>query len=331
MSDKPNLGQLISGYWISQAVYAAAKLGLSDLLHEGPRTAEELAAKTGTLPDPLFRLLRALASVGVYQQQADGRFALTPLAEDLRDVPGSARAMAIMSGEEHYHAWGELMYSLKTGQPAFDKVYGKPVFDWLSQHPEQAAIFDQAMVSIHGRETNAMLDAYDFSGYGTVADIGGGNGSVLRGILQRHPTVRGMLCDLPGVLERAEPSIVADGLAGRVHLVPTDFFVAVPPGADAYLMRHIIHDWTDEQSRTILNNIRQVIAPSGRVLIVESVIPPGNEPFFGKLLDLNMLVMPGGKERSEAEYRELLASAGFRLDRVVPTATEISVLEASPV
>jgi hypothetical protein len=326
------LNQMLTGFWLSQAIYVAAKLGLSDLLHQGPQTAAELAAKTSVQPEALFRLLRALASVGVYAEQPDGRFTMTPLAAELRsDVPSSKRALAIMSGEEHYASWGDLLYTVRTGKPAFDKVYGEPIFDWLSKHAEQAAIFDAAMVSVHGRETSAMVEAYDFSEIGTLADVGGGNGSVLRGVLAKNLNVRGMLCDLPGVLERAQPLIAAEGLAGRLQTFPTNFFDAVPPGADVYMMRHIIHDWTDEQSLIILRNIRKVIRDDGRLLVIESIIPPGNEPSFGKLLDLNMMVIPGGKERTEVEYRDLFAKAGFKLERIVPTAAEVSIIEGLPI
>lgn len=332
MSTAPQLGQLIAGYWNTQAVYVAAKLGISDLLHQEPQTADQLAKAVGVQPEPLYRVLRALASVGVYQQQPDGRFAMTLLAEGLRsDVPHSQRALAILSGEEHFKAWGELLYSVQTGKTAFDHLYGEPIFEYMAKHPEQAAVFDAAMVSIRSRETPAMVDAYDFSPFGTVADIGGGNGSLLRCVLAKYPRVRGMLCDLPGVIERATPLIGAEDLAGRIQTVPTNFFEAVPPGADAYVMRHIIHNWNDPQCQTILQNVRRVISPEGRLLIIESVIPPGNDPCLSKLLDLTMLVMPGGKERTAEEFRELLASAGFELERIVPTDADVSVLEASPV
>ena len=331
MSTAPQLGQMITGYWMSQLIYVAAKLGIADLLQGEPLSPEELATKVKVQPEPLFRVLRALASVGVFEQYADGRFGMTPLADGLRsDVPHSQRALAIMSGEEHFKAWGELLFALQTGKNAFEHLYGAPVFDYLSKHPEQAANFDAAMVSIHGRETAAMVDAYDFSPFGTVADVGGGNGSLLRGVLHKYPKVRGMLCDLPGVVQRADPLIAAEGLAGRIQTVPTNFFEAIPPGADAYLMRHIIHDWSDEKSHQILSNVRKVIRENARLLLIESVIPPGNEPCFGKLLDITMLLLPGGKERTQEEYRELLAKAGFRLDRIVPTEADVSILESVP-
>ncbi len=326
------LGSMIWGYWVSQSIYAVAKLGIPDLLKSGPQTAEQLAAATGTLPECLFRLLRALASMGLFQQDDSNRFALTPVSEPLQnDVEGSQRDLAIMVGEEHYACWGELLYTLRTGRSAFDKIYGEPIFDWMSKHPEQAAVFDRAMVGVHGRETGAMLAAYDFSSIGTLADVGGGNGSLLRYVLARHPKMRGMLCDLPGVIERAKPLVAADGLADRMQTVVSDFFVSVPPGADAYLMRHIIHDWDDEKSLRILQNIRRAIGADGRLLVVESVIPPGSEPSFGKLLDLNMMVIPGGKERTEAEYRALYTAAGFRLSGITHTQADVAVIEGRPV
>jgi ubiquinone/menaquinone biosynthesis C-methylase UbiE len=328
---RQELNQLICGYWHSQCVYVAAKLGIADLLTDGPHSIEDLSGQTGTHPMSLYRLLRALASVGLFAEEADRRFALTPAAALLRsDVPGSQRAMAIMMGEEHFRAWGDLLYSVQTGKPAFEKLFGQPVFEYLSQKPEQAAIFDKAMVGVHGRETAAILDAYDFSPFKSVADIGGGNGSTLSGILQRHPALHGTLFDLPGVIERASQNVEKAGLSNRMHLVAGDFFQSAPNGADAYFLRHIIHDWDDDKAVRILQNVHRAIDKNGRLLVVESVIPPGNEPFFGKLLDLTMLVIPGGQERTEDEYRSLFGKAGFRLARIVPTEAEVSVIEGVP-
>lgn len=331
MTDVPaaaRLGQMLCGFWVSQGIYVSAKLGLADLLQDGPKTAEELAQATQTHPLSLYRLLRTLASVGVYVEDADRRFTLTDVGHCLRsDAPDSQRAMAIMSGEEHFRAWCELLYSVQTGLPAFDKVFGMPVFDWLSQHPEQATIFDAAMVSVHGRETAQILEAYDFSGVKMLADVGGGNGSVLIATLQGNPHLRGLLFDLPGVVARATPNFVKAGLTDRCELVSGSFFESIPAGPDAYLMRHIIHDWNDEQCLTILKNIHRVMPDHGRLLVAESVIPPGNDPYFGKLLDLNMLVVPGGQERTADEYAALFSKAGFRLTRIVPTKSELSIVE----
>jgi hypothetical protein len=327
-SPPEQLSRMLSGYWISQALYVAAKLGLADLLIHGPRTVDDLAQAARTNAPSLYRLLRALASVGVFTEDAQHQFSLTPLAECLRtDRPDSQRSLAIMMGEEHYRAWGELLFSVQTGQIAFDKIYGMPVFEFLSKQPEQARVFDEAMVGVHGRETAAMLDAYDFSGIGVLADIGGGNGSVLIGVLKQYPQMRGILYDLPGVVQRAKAHIEAAGLADRCQVIGGNFFETVPGGADAYLLRHIIHDWDDAKAMRILQNIQQVMGPAGKLLLVEGVIPAGNEPSFTKLLDLTMLVIPGGKERTEDEYRRLFASAGFALTRIVPTTAEVSVIE----
>lgn len=327
-SPQQQIAQMLTGYWISQAVYVAAKLGLADLLKDGPRTVDDLASATQTRPRPLYRLLRALASVGIFAEDGQGRFSLTPLGECLRsDVPVSQRAMAITAGELFYPAWGELLYSVQTGGTAFEKVYGQPVFDYLSQNPAQARLFDETMGGVHGPETAAMLDAYDFSGVRVLADIGGGNGSVLTAVLKQHPALRGILFDLPGVVERAKVNLQAAGLASRCQVVGGSFFESVPEGADAYLLRHIIHDWDDERATAILRNVHRAMDASGKLLVVENVIPPGNEPSFGKLLDLTMLVIPGGEERTEEEYRRLYGAAGFHLTRIVPTKAEVRVIE----
>ena len=210
------MARMITGYWVSQMVHVAAKLALADHLADGPRTVEELAESTGTHARSLYRLLRALASVGVFSEGDDGRFRPTPLGDCLRsDMPGSQWAMAVMMGEEHYRCWGDLLASVRTGETAFDRIYGKPIFEFLGGHPEQAEVFDAAMTSIHGRETRAMLDSYDLSGIGVLADVGGGNGSNLIGILGRHPGMRGVLFDLPHVVERAGKDLEAAGLSGR--------------------------------------------------------------------------------------------------------------------
>jgi hypothetical protein len=331
-SPQEQIARMVTGYWASQAVYVAAKLGIADLLAGGPRSAEDLAREVGAHERSLDRLLRALASLGVFAEGEGRRFALTPLADCLRDgVPGSQRALVLMMGEWSYHAWGDLLGSVRTGRSAFEQLYGKPLFDHLAEHPEEARIFDAAMTSIHGRETGAMLDAYDFSGVGTLADIGGGNGSTLLGVLRRHPSLRGLLFDLPHVVERAGAEIEAAGMADRCQVVAGSFFESIPGGADAYLLRHIIHDWDDAESMAILRNVRRALGKArGRLLVVETVIPPGNEPSFGKLLDLNTLVNPGGLERTEEEYRRLYESAGFRLTRIVPTAADVSVIEGEP-
>ena len=322
------MNRMLTGYWTTQALYVAAKLGIADLMAKGPRSAEDLAQVTTTHGPSLYRLLRGLASMGVFAEDGTGRFSLTPLAECLRsDVPGSQRALAIMSGEEHYKAWGELLYSVQTGNIAFDKLYGMPVFDFLSRNPEQAKVFDAAMVGVHGRETAAMTDAYDLSGIEVLADIGGGNGSLLTMVLKKYPAMRGLLYDLPGVTERAKVNLQSAGLSDRCKVIGGSFFESIPVGADAYLLRNIIHDWNDEKAITILRNVQQAMSKDGRLLVVEGVIPPGNDPCFGKMLDLTMLTIPGGKERTEEEYRTLFKASGFTLTQIVPTKSEVSVIE----
>jgi hypothetical protein len=322
---------MLSGYWLSTSLYVAAKLGLADLVKDGPRTVQDLAESTGAHGRSLYRLLRALASVGVFAEDDQGRFGLTALAERLRsDVPGSQHALALMMGEEHYRAWGELEHSIRTGQNAFEKVYGKGIFDYLAHHPDLARIFDAAMVGVHGQETPAMCDAYDFSAFGTLVDVGGGNGSLISLVLQRTPRLRGVLYDLPHVVERAKENLRHGGVLDRCATVGGSFFESVPGEGDAYLLRHIIHDWDDGRCLQILGNIRKVIPPTGKLLVVEGVVPPGNGPSFTKLLDLTMLVVPGGMERTEQEYRDLYARAGFRLGRIVPTRSEVSVIEGVP-
>lgn len=328
MSPQAQLGQMITAYWTSQAIYAAANFGIADLLTDGPKSADELASATGTKPELLYRLLRALASVGIFAEEDGKRFTLTPLAEPLRsDFAGSQRSLALMMGDAQYWAWGNLSDTVKTGDNAYEKIFGKPIFEHLAERPEKARIFDDAMTGIHGRETGAIIDAYDFSRINVIADIGGGNGSKITAILQAHPKMRGILFDLPHVIERARPIIESAGLSDRCQLVDGDFFQSVPSGADAYVMRHIIHDWDDEKSLKILGNCQAVMSAGSKLLLVESVIPPGNDPFMGKFLDLTMMLIPGGKERTEDEYRELYDKAGFDLVRIVPTSTEVSVIE----
>jgi hypothetical protein len=330
-SPHDQLSRLLRGFWHTQALHVAAQLGLADLLRDGPRTPADLAGATGSNAGALYRLLRALASLGIFAEDEQHRFRLTPLAECLRsDVPGSMRALAIMRGQWQYEAWGQLLYSVQTGQSAFEKIHGVPLFDYLAHNPQAGQLFDDAMTGVHGRETAAMLQAYDFSGVTILADIGGGNGSLLCEVLKHYPTMRGILFDLPAVTGRARANLDAAGLAGRCRVEAGNFFETIPAGADAYLLRHIIHDWDDDRSVAILKSCRQALGGTGKLLVVEGVVPPGNEPSVSKFFDLSMMVVPGGMERTEQEYRRLFASAGFRLTRIVPTSTWISVIEGVP-
>ena len=326
----------ITGTWVSRAIYAAAKLRIADHLAAGPRSAGEIADTVGVAPRPMYRLLRALADAGVFAQQADGRIRLNPAAELLReDGADSMWAVAIMLGEEQDRCWGDLLETLRTGEPAFERLFGRPIFDYLAARPEQARIFDAAMTGFSGRETRAILDAYDLSGVGTLADIGGGAGSKLAGILRGHPTLRGLLFDLPHVVERARPMLEAAGLSERCDVQGGDFFERAPAGADIYMLGHIIHDWDDARAGRILDNFRRAMSSGARLLLVEYVLPDvdelvGRRGVEGNWLDLHMMVAAGGLERTEAEYRRLFAAHGFRLTRVVPTAGDVSVIEGVP-
>jgi hypothetical protein len=326
-SPQDQLARMITGHWVSQMVYVAARLGIADRLADGPKTADELAQATGTHPRSLYRLLRALASVGVFSEGDDHRFSLTSLAEPLRaDVPGSQRSAVLMMVGQFYDAWGGLLGSVGSGRPAFETLHGRRFFEFLAEDGDEAQIFDDAMTALNDRKTTAMLEAYDFSGVSVLADIGGGNGDTLARTLQRYPRMRGILFDLPGVVGRAR--IQAAGVADRCQIVGGSFLEEVPGGADAYLLRHIVHNWDDERATTILRNVCRAMVKGGRLLVVERVIAPGNEPMFGKLMDLTMLVIHGGQERTEGEFHRLFVAAGFRLTQIVPTATDVSVIEA---
>ena len=325
--------QLISGFWISRAVFVIGKLGIPDLLQSGPKTAAELAAATNTHAPSLFRILRALVSVGVLNSADGERFAQTPLSETLvTDAPGSLRWFAISElGQEHYPAWGNVMHSVKTGEIAFDNFFGVDIWKYFKQNPEDAAVFNNSMSNVTAAANEAITSVYDFSRFGTIVDVGGGHGGLITSILKQNPGVKGVLFDAAEVIEGARPKIEAAGLADRLEAVAGDFFKSVPAGGDAYLMKWIIHDWDDEKSNAILGNCRSRIQPKGRLILVDSVVPETNEPHFSKFIDLNMLVMTGGKERTEKEFAQLLANAGFKLLRVIPTDLPTSIIEAEPV
>jgi hypothetical protein len=324
--------QMGTASWVSGIVFGAAKLGLADHLADGPRSAAELAGPTGTHAPSLHRLMRTLASLGILTERDAQRFALTPLGEGLKTgAPGSARATLIaFCGHGFWHGWEEIEYSLRTGKTGFDKATGMPLFEYLRQHPDEASYFSEAMVGFHGDEPPAVAAAYDFSGFNAVVDVGGATGNLLAAILSRYAAPRGVLFDRPHVVGDAPALLKAAGMDGRVTIEEGDFFETVPAGGDAYLLSHIVHDWTEEKCLTILGNCRKVIKPNGRLLIIEMVLPAGDTPHPGKILDIVMLVFPGGQERTESEYASLLGKAGFRLNRVVPTASAVSIVEAVP-
>jgi hypothetical protein len=324
--------QMTAGAWVASALYGAAKLGLADLLADEPRTAADLAPPTGTHAPTLHRFLRTLGSLGIVTDTGGGRFALTPLGEALKTgAPGAARSTIMMfGGPTFWRSWEEIVYSLQTGKTGFEKVWGMGAFDYLAQHPEAASLFSESMVGFHGTEPPTVAEAYDFSSVNTVVDVGGATGNMLAAILTRHPGVRGVLYDLPHVVRDAPGFLKTRGVDDRVTIEAGSFFERVPSGGDAYIMSHIIHDWSEEQCLTILGNCRKAMRPESRLLLIETVIPEDNSPHQGKLQDLVMLVLPGGQERTEAEYDVLLAKGGFELRRVIPTASVVSIVEAVP-
>ncbi|GCL46282.1 O-demethylpuromycin-O-methyltransferase [Microcystis aeruginosa NIES-3806] len=324
------LTQMVSGYWLSQAIYAAAKLSLAEHLSKGAKSCQELASLTETNPAALYRLMRALASVGIFQETESQQFILTPLAEHLSsDHPRSVKATAIMLGEApHYQAWGNVLHSIKTGQPSFDDVFGMGVFEYFQTHPLDAEIFEQSMNSFSLSEEKAILAVYDFSEFQTLVDVGGGYGEMLGTILEQYPQLKGILFDEEYVISHCQPTLEKHGIVDRCQTVGGSFFESVPSGGDGYLLKHIIHDWDDRRAIAILKNCCQVLDSNGKVLVLEMVVPAGNNPSAAKMLDLNMLVMcPGGKERTAEEFEELLSQAGLKLNRIIPTQEDICIIE----
>jgi O-methyltransferase domain len=323
---------LSEGTAVSTALSLAAELGIADLLAEGPRSSDELAQATSTHPQSLYRVLRLLCSVGVFTEAESRRFALTPLGECLRTgVPGSMRSWVRMTGlRVWHHTYAEALHSVRTGEPVFKRATGSEFFDYFAAHPDDGEIFNGAMNDFGEVVSAAVIQAYDFTGITRIADVGGGHGTLIAAILKHYPQMNGVLYDLPHVVEGARQAIGDAGLANRCEVVSGDFFQSVPAGCDAYILRWIIHDWDHDRAVTILRNCRQAMKKTGRLLLVETVISPGNFPHPGKVLDFVMLTGLGGQERTEAEYGDLLREAGFRLNRIVPTDSPLSVVEAVP-
>lgn len=314
---------LISGFWIARSLYLAAKLGVADLFDDQPKTIAQLAAETNTDAGALYRLLRALASVGIFNEVSDQRFALTPLGATLQsDSPGSMRyAVMAQMGYDHSLGWSNGLHSLKTSEIAFDHAAGMPIWQHFAQHPEDGQIFSQSMSSMGTAIAQAVAAGYDFSQFNAIVDVGGAQGSLISTILQANPHLKGILFDLPEIIANVSVDNAIQTVAGS-------FFESVPTGGDAYMMRWIIHDWDDEKSSIILKNCHRAMPDHGKLLLVESILPPGNEPSPAKFIDVIMLLMTGGRERTEAEYRSLLRSNGFELTRVIPTSSMLSIIEA---
>jgi hypothetical protein len=321
---------MATGYWISQAIYVAAKLGIADYFHNGPKSCLELADLTESDEFALSRLMRALSSVGIFTVNEEGRFELAPMGTALQTgIPGSLRHMVITLGEIHYLAWGNLLYNVKTGATAFDGLFGTRLFQHLGQNRGDADSFNNAMTDFSGLVSYAVLLAYDFSKIHTLVDVGGGRGQFLRTVLQVNPQMTGIVFDQESVIEGAKEHPKGDASAGRCSLVAGDFFESVPAGADAYVMCGVIHDWDDDHSITILKNCHRAMSDNGKLLVVESVVPTGNETCFSKFLDLNMMIMSGGRERTREQFHDLFAAAGFELTTIAPTVAPLSVLECT--
>lgn len=327
---------LAGGFHVARALYVAVRLGVADLLGDGPKSGAELARATGTHARSLGRVLRLLACEGVFAEDGSGRFALTPLSDGLRTGPsGSLRDLvAHQLGGEAYAAWGELMACVKTGETAFDRAFGLGVWEYRTRHPEYAALFDSAMSNFSGAHVDAVLDAYPFAAFRRVVDIGGGAGDFLVALLSGHPDMKGLLFDLPHVAERARERIAGAHLADRCEILGGDVFAGVPEGADAYVLSRVIHDWDDARALAILKNCRRAMPPGGRLLLLERILPAATDlsPATRSLLtsDLMMMVMNGGGERTEEEYRALVREAGFAPANITPTRSAVSVIEAQP-
>jgi hypothetical protein len=327
------LRQMIFGFWAARAIYVAAELGVADLLASGPRPSDELAAACEADAGALYRVLRALASLGLMSEVEPRRFGLTPLGEYLRsDTPGSMRAFARMMGSDwHWRTFEGTLSSVRTGQPAMERMIGQPLYRFLSENPQQGQLFDQAMTGFSSVENEAIRQAWDFGTSGALVDVGGGRGHLLAVLLSANSGMRGILFDRPTVTEGAQDVIREKGLEERCERVGGDFFVSVPSGGDVYLLKHILHNWDDERVGSILQSCRRAMKPSARLVVVEQLVQPGNAPDPARLLDLEMLVLVGGRERTEEEFRGLLSASGFSLARVVPTRLPLSILEAVPV
>jgi hypothetical protein len=322
LSSAAELRRLVNSYQLSQAIHVAAVLGIADLLTDGPRSSDELAEATKTDPRALYRLLRALAAFGLFQEDDDSRFSLTELGDALRtDDPESVAGWAAFVGRRNIRdAWSSLEESIRTGENAFRLTHGVDVWEYRAQHPEESEAFDRAMASSSQLVIRSLIDAYDFGRFGTIVDVGGGNGTLLRALLDEYPQLNGVLFDQPHVVEGVD-------LGERGRVVPGSFFESVPEGGDAYLLKWIIHDWEDEESVAILRNVRR---NGGALLLVERIIEPPNEGPEAKLGDLNMLVGPGGQERTLDEFRALFEAAGYELTGDTPTASGMHVIEGAP-
>ncbi|HVK55251.1 MAG TPA: methyltransferase [Burkholderiales bacterium] len=327
-----NLMELVLGVWTAQAVHVAARLGIPDMLAEGPRDYQTLAQQTGANPQALYRLLRGLAELEILSERKHGMFALTRMGECLRtDHPFSLRYMSIFQGGYNWDHWGQMLNVVKNGESAVQQMRGESLFEYMKKHPEMNMAFDRAMTNLTRIEIEIFLSTYDFSGAKVIADIGGGQGALISSILSLNPEKRGVLFDLPEVVSGAPDLIRSYGVFDRCTVVGGSFFEEVPVHADLYILKNILHDWSDEESGSILRSIRKNIPATSKLLLLECVVPGPGRPHYAKILDLEMLVAHTGKERTAEDFGALLEANGFRIDRIIPTVSVTSIIEAVPI
>ncbi|MEW6736393.1 MAG: methyltransferase [Acidobacteriota bacterium] len=333
LTGSADIAQLIQISWVSNLVYVAAELGIADLLKNGPKSIDALALATGSHTPSLYRVMRALAGFGIFAEVDQRCFEITPIAQCLTsDAPDSLRALARFCGGISYQLWGNLLHSVKTGETAFQHLFGMGFFDFLMnpQNAELGRSFGETLIAVWKLYFSSVATAYDFSKAHKVVDVGGNLGLMIESILRAYPDLQGVLFDLPPVVEQAQQRLTAVGLADRCQVVGGNFFEAVPSGGDIYLISQVIHDWDDARSIAILQNCRRAISTQGKLLVIEMALEENNQPMFSKLTDIMMLVFTGGAERTEAQYRSLFAAAGFELARVIRTNTQVNIMEGLP-
>ena len=323
------ISEHIQYFWLLSCIRVAAELNIAEILKNGPKTIEEIAQLSGTHSESLHRVMRALASQGIFRKNRDNRFANTSLSKPLMDGKGSLRNMIMHHlGKLNWSVFNEILYTVKTGKDAFSKVNGKRIYDYLSEQEEESALFDKSMTDLTDFSIEPLLNSYDFSGYKTIADIGGGEGLLLANILFKHKNTQGILIDLPAGLNNSQMIFEKYGVTDRVRIIPGNFFESVPEMADAYIVKNIIPNWSDEEGVMILTNIRQVLPDNGKILLIEMVLEEDNRPSYGKIIDIQMMVcMQDGKERTRKEFRAIIEKAGLKIKRIVPTIAPFSIIE----
>lgn len=323
------ISEHIQYFWLLSCIRVAVELNIAEILKNGPKTIDEIAQLTGAHKDSLYRVMRALASQGIFRKTKDNRFVNTSLSKPLIDGKGSLRNMIRQHlGQLNWTAFNEILYTVKTGKDAFSMVNGTKIYDWLAEHKEESALFDKSMTDLTDFSIEPLLNSYNFSGYKTIADIGGGEGLLLANILFKHKNIRGILIDLPAGLNNAEMILQEYGVMDRAKIIPANFFQSIPVTADAFIVKNIIPNWSDEEGVKILSNIRKVLPDNGKVLLIEMIVEEDNRPSYGKIIDIQMLVcMQAGKERTRKEFQAIIEKAGLKIKRIVPTIAPFSIIE----